>query len=106
MFSARNFRYFVMGAILLTAALALTTADSTAQTTKLTVTDVKALQVIEDVPLVVGKPTVVKVVLTAGGRTPAKLTGSLGASAKVSTARLGRGNNTLTGPLVPPSAAR
>ena len=59
-------KYLAIGLILLVAALSLTTADSTAQAVKLTVTDVKALQVIEDMPLVVGKSTVSKVVLSCG----------------------------------------
>jgi hypothetical protein len=96
-------KYIGIGLILLVAALAFTTADSTAQTTKLTVTDAKALQVIEDVPLVVGKSTVVKVVVTAGARTSAKLTVSLGASTKVSTVRLVSGSNTLYIPVDAPS---
>jgi hypothetical protein len=55
------------------------------------------------VPLVVGKSTVVKVVVTAGARTSAKLTVSLGASTKVSTVRLVSGSNTLYIPVDAPS---
>jgi hypothetical protein len=105
MMNALKPKHLAIGLILLLAAMSLTTADSNAQTTKLTVTDVKALQVIEDVPLVVGKATVVKVVLTAGARTSAKLTVSLGASTKVNTVSLVSGTNTLYTPVDPPSAA-
>lgn len=98
-----NFRYFAIGVVLLVAALALTTADSIAQTTTLTVIDVKAVQVIEDVPLVVGKATVVKVVVTAGATTNARLAVSLGPSTNVQTVRLIAGTNTLYFPVDPPS---
>lgn len=97
-----KFRPFAIGVVLLVAVLALTTADSAAQTA-LAVIDVKAVQVIEDVPLVVGKATVVKVVVTAGATTNARLAVSLGASTNAQTVRLIGGTNTLYFPVDPPS---
>jgi hypothetical protein len=89
---------------LLIIVMAVSATNSLAQTPKLTVTDVKAVQVIEDVPLIIGKSTVLKVVLTSSSRTSARLTVTLGASTKANTVKLNSGTNTLFIPVDPPTA--
>jgi hypothetical protein len=86
-----------------TAALAMP-AISHAQAVRLEVRDVRPVQVIEDVPLIVGKPTVVKVVINASRATQATLEVALGASRKTTGVRLNRGLNTFYVPVDPPGA--
>jgi hypothetical protein len=69
------------------------------------VTDVKPIQVIEDVPLVAGKATVVKVNLTTSARTQATIEVRLGASVKSRVVTLVRGANTVYIPVDAPGGA-
>ena len=66
---------------------------------------VKPLQVIEDVPLVVGKPTVLKITLQANAATSVTLQTIFGGIAKSATVRLNRGQNTVYVPVDPPGGA-
>jgi hypothetical protein len=80
----------------------LTTGSRAAAAVQVQVTGVKALQVIEDVPLVPGKATVLRVDLTASAPTAATLAITFGASSKSVSVRLGQGPNTRYVPVDPP----
>ncbi|MEO6458794.1 MAG: hypothetical protein ABIO92_11075 [Chloroflexia bacterium] len=85
--------------------MSVTTTTSSAQGIRVQVTDVKAVQVIEDVPLVAGKATAVKVNLTASARTQATIEVKLGASVKSRVVTLAKGANTIYIPVDPPSGS-
>jgi hypothetical protein len=84
--------------------LASTTVTSSAQAARLQVTDVRAVQVVEDVPLVVGKTTVVKVNLTASIRTDARVSVTLGSGTNSTVAHLSSGANVVYLYVNPPAA--
>jgi hypothetical protein len=64
----------------------------------------KPVQVIEDVPLVVGKATVLRIDILAGTQGQARLDISFGSSRKVADVRVNAGGNTVYVPVDPPSA--
>jgi len=82
--------------------MSITTTTSSAQGVRVQVTDVKAVQVIEDVPLVAGKATAVKVSITTSARTQATIEVRLGASVKSQAVTLVRGANTIYIAVDPP----
>jgi len=86
------------------ALMSVTTTTSSAQGTRVQVTDVKAVQVIEDVPLVAGKATAIKVNITASVRTQATIEVKLGGSVKSRAITLAKGANTIYIPVDPPSS--
>jgi hypothetical protein len=81
-----------------------TTGTTSAQGARLQVTLAKPLQVVEDVPLVVGKATALRVDITASAATRARVEVSLAGRARAVTASLRRGANTLYVPVDPPAA--
>jgi hypothetical protein len=75
-----------------------------AQAPQLEVTDVKAVQVIEDVPLVLGKATILRVFVTAGANGQARVQVSLGGRSRESGMNVVPGFNTVWAPVDPPTA--
>ncbi len=75
-----------------------------AQAPQLEVTDVKAVQVIEDVPLVLGKATILRVFVTAGANGQARVQVSLGGRSRESVVNVVPGFNTVWAPVDPPTA--
>jgi hypothetical protein len=89
----------------LTTLMSITTTTSSAQGARVQVTDVKPVQVIEDVPMVAGKATAVKVNITTTARTQATIEVKLGASVKSRVVTLAKGANTIYIPVDPPGNA-
>lgn len=73
-----------------------------AQAPQLEVTDVKAVQVIEDVPLVLGKATILRVFVSAAAVGQARVEVSLGGRSRASVVNVVPGYNTVWAPVDPP----
>lgn len=84
--------------------MSVTTTTSSAQGIRVQITDVKPVQVIEDVPLVAGKATAVKVNITASARTQATIEVKLGVSVKSRAVTLAKGANTIYISVDPPGS--
>lgn len=91
--------------VALALAFSLPVMRAGAQGVQLEVQQVKPVQVIEDVPLVAGKPVVVKVVVFASASVPANLEVALGAPRKSQAVNLSQGVNTFYVPIDSPTAA-
>lgn len=86
-------------------ALALPGMTANAQGVQLEVQQVMPIQVIEDVPLVVGKPVAIKVVVFSSAAVPANLEVALGAPRKSQAVNLNQGLNTFYVPIDSPTGA-
>src|ERR1044072_6643691 len=80
-------------------------AKADAQAVHVDVVSAKAVQVVEDVPLVPGKATIVRVDMVAAAQTYATVSASLGGSRRSHDVLLNAGGNTLFVPVDPPGAA-
>ena len=77
-------------------------SPTVAQAPQLEVTDVKAVQVIEDVPLVLGKATILRVFVTAAAHGEARVEVSLGGKSRASVVQVVPGFNTVWAQVDPP----
>jgi hypothetical protein len=94
---------FAILALLVGLQLFLAVPSTVAQVPQLEVTDVKAVQVIEDVPLVVGKATILRVFVTAGANTQALVEVSLGGKSRGIITQVAQGFNTIWIQVDPPA---
>ena len=75
--------------------LTSTVYTSEAQGVRITISDVKAVQVIEDVPMVPGKATVLRLFVNSSARTTVTFEGRIGSSTGTRQAALVPGDNTV-----------
>jgi hypothetical protein len=90
------------GALL--ALLAVSTGMAAAQGPSVQITGASPIQVIADVPLVVGKATVLQVTLTASAKVNGRVDVTFGSSRKSQAATLARGSNIVYVAVDPPTA--
>ena len=105
----RRARLYSVGALVTTLLLIgfwplLVPTPTVAQAPQLEVTDVKAVQVIEDVPLVLGKATILRVFVTSAINGQARVQVSLGGKSRESVVQVVPGFNTVWAQVDPPSA--
>jgi hypothetical protein len=93
---------FVIGLLVFAFWPFVVTTPTGAQAPQLEVTDVKAVQVIEDVPLVLGKATILRVFVTAGASGQARVEVSLGGRGRASVVNVVPGFNTVWAPVDAP----